>query len=124
MAIIEQTTAYLERLFGDPKVQQDLDRSLLRARQAGRRAKLHKSTKAAVKDEGVRMRLRQSFLAARSAAVQLKRGPEVQQRRRRRKPVYAAGAVLSAAVVAALYGDLRDQLARATSPSPEQSQGA
>src|SRR5829696_6508694 len=121
MAIIEQTTAYLEQLFDNPGVQEDLDRSLWRARQAARRAKQHKSAKAALKDEGVRMRLRQSFLAARSAAVQLQRGPDVQQRRRRRKPFYLAGAVLSAAVVAALYGDLRDQLAGATSPSPEQS---
>ncbi len=118
MTIIEQTTAYIDQLLRNPSVQDDLDRSLARARLAARRAKQQKSARAAVMDEGVRVRLRQSFDAARSAALQVKRGPEVEQRRKRRRPLLVAGALLSAAAVAALYGDVRDQM------SPQQPQGA
>ena len=124
MTTIEQATAHLDRLFQNASVQDDLDRALSRARQAAAAAKRAKSATAAVKDQAVRERLRQSVAAARSAALQLKRGPEIERRRQRRKPLLVAGAVLSATVVVLLYGDLRDQLAAATSPSPEQPQGA
>ena len=121
MTVLEQATAYMDQLFENPSVQEDLDRSVRRARQAAARAKQQKNAKAAVQDRGVRLRVQESLAAARSAALQVKRGPEIEQRRRRRKPLLVAGAVLSAAVVAVFYGDLRNQLAGATSSSPEQS---
>jgi hypothetical protein len=115
MAATETLLAYLSQLSGNPSVQADLDRSLRNARAAYARARQAKDIKRAAADGGVRVRVRQSFDAARSAAQAIKRGPEIERRRRRRKPVLLVGAALAGAVAAALYPDLRAQLSRPSS---------
>lgn len=115
MAAPESLLAYITQISGNQSVQSDMDYAVKAARDAYRRARKAKDLKQAAADRGVRMRVRQSYGAARSAAQTIRRGPEIEQRRRRRKPLLIAGAALAGTLAIALYPDLRTQLSRSTS---------
>ena len=118
MAVPQTFLAYFRQLSDNQSVQDDLDRALKSARAAYARARRAKDLKQAAADRGVRVRVRQSFVAARSAAESIRRGPEIEQRRRRRTPLLVAGAAIAGATAVALYPDLRTQLSRPSSAEP------
>jgi hypothetical protein len=120
MTVLDDATHIFEQLVGNPAVQDDLDRSIARARQAAARARRAKTIEQAARDAQLRARLVESVAAARDAARGLAGGREPARRRRRGSSLLIAGAALAAAaVVAVLYPAVRDELApSSTSQQP------
>ena len=115
MTSFESVYASLSQLTENPSVQDDLDRAVKSAQAAWTRARKAKHLQQAAADRTVRVRVRQSYEAARSAAATIRRGPEIERRRRRRRPVLIAGAALAGTLAVALYPDLRTQFSRPSS---------
>jgi hypothetical protein len=112
MATPERLVPYVRQLLDNGDVHDDLERSVLRAREAYVRARGRKSAKQAVKDQRVRARARQSVIAARDAVVTLRNAPEQEQRGRRRRRLLLSGAVLGSGGLLLLSQPARVQFAR------------
>jgi hypothetical protein len=103
----ERLGPYVEQLLDNDDVQENVRRAVARAEQALARARGRKDTKQALKDEGVRRRARQSFVAARDAVVAIRRGPQIERakelrrkRRRRRNRLLGVTALFGGALAA------------------------
>jgi len=103
----ERLGPYVEQLLDNEDVQANVRRAVARAEQAFVRARSRKDTRRALKDPGVQQRVRQSVLAARDAAVAIRRGPEIErakqrrrQRRRRRNRLLGVAALAGGAFAA------------------------
>lgn len=107
MPATERLSPYVEQLLDNDDVQENVRRAVARAEQALARARRRKDTKQALKDEGVRRRARQSFVAARDAIIAIRRGPQIERakqlrrkRRRRRSRLLAVAALAGGAFAA------------------------
>jgi hypothetical protein len=76
MPTLERVTPYLETLFGDDDVKDNLRRAGARFGQAKRRAAKRRSRKDAVRDPGVRQRAREGIAYALAALSALNQAPE------------------------------------------------
>jgi hypothetical protein len=106
MPVFEGLGPYVEQLFDNEDVQDNVRRAVARAQQALARARGRKSTKQALTDRGVQERIRQSVVAAFDAIAAIARGPEIErakemQRRRRRRNRLLGLAVLVGGTYAA-----------------------
>ena len=119
MTVLDHATHIFEQLIANPGVQDDLDRSIARARQAAARARRAKTIEQAARDAQLRARLVESVTAARDAVRGLAGGREPARRRRGSSLLIAGAALAAAAVVAVLYPAVRDELApSSTSQQP------
>jgi hypothetical protein len=118
----ERLGPYVEQLLDNDDVQENVRRAVARAEQAVARARARKDPKQALKDEGVRRRAQQSFLAARDAIVAIRRGPQIERakelrRRRKRRRNRLLG-------VAALAGGAFAAYKASSPPAPSNKEAA
>jgi len=85
MPTIQGFQPYVEQLFEDSDVQQQLSRAAANLRGAGARAGSAKSKRRALMDPKLRQRLLDGARACLAAGVALQKGPEKRKRRRRGK---------------------------------------
>jgi hypothetical protein len=109
MATLETIQPYVEQLFDDSEVQQQLSRAAANLRGARSRAGRAKSKKQALKDRQLYQRLIDGAGAAITAGIAVKRGPE-KRKRRGRAGRLALLAALGAAGYVATNPDARQRL--------------
>jgi hypothetical protein len=117
MATLETIQPYVEQLFDDSEVQQQLSRAAANLRGARARAGRAKSKKQALKDRQLHHRLIEGAKAAIAAGVAIKRGPE-KRKRRGRAGRLAILAVLGAAGYVATNANARQRLLDVVGTNP------
>jgi hypothetical protein len=85
MPALQTVQPYVEQLFEDADVQQQLSRAAANLRGAGARAGKARSTRQALKDPKLRQRLLDGARAGVAAGVAIQKGPEKRKRRSRGK---------------------------------------
>jgi hypothetical protein len=98
---LEAIQPYVEQLFDDSDVRQQLSRASANLRDARSRARRAKSKKQALKDPRLRDRLVAGGRAASAAVVAIGRGPELQRRRKRRGRLLALAGMAAVGSIAA-----------------------
>jgi hypothetical protein len=111
MSTLERVSPYARQLLENKDVHEQLRRSAGRARHAWAGARNKKNPKKAVEDRRVRVRARQSAMAARDAVLTLRKAPQQEQRRRRRRRLLLIVAVVGSAGLVMLNERVRGQIA-------------
>lgn len=106
MATLETIQPYVEQLFDDSEVQEQLSRAAANLRGARARADRAKSKRQALKDPRLRRRLLEGAEAAIAAGAAIQRGPE-KRKRSSRAGKLAFLALVAAAGYAATRPDVR-----------------
>jgi ferric-dicitrate binding protein FerR (iron transport regulator) len=107
MAVAEQIAPYVNRLFDDDYVRDQLGDALVRGRRAYRRARADKAAEA-VKDKRLMNHLTGAAHSLQAALRGLTNEPPPSPRRRRLRSVALLGAALTAGAVA-VYVDRREE---------------
>jgi hypothetical protein len=119
MTALESLQPYVERLFEDDEVSDQLSRAAANLRLARSRAGRAKSKRKAIQDDELRYRLVRGLRAAWAAGVAVQQAPQKQQRKRRRSRLLFV-LVAGAGVAIALNEPARTRVMGLVSGSEEQ----